>query len=128
VSQQNVDLVRQSFERFVETGEPVWELMHEDVEIRDHDIMDGSEYRGHAGFGQWLADWGAAWSSFEMEPQEYIDGGDCVIVVVHMRATGARSGIEVDRQDAAVNWLRDGKVARIDYFNNRDQALAAAGI
>src|ERR1017187_5551294 len=33
---------------------------HDEVEVRDHDIMDASDYRGHAGFGRWLEDWDAA--------------------------------------------------------------------
>jgi hypothetical protein len=34
----------------------------------------------------------------------------------------------VDRQDAIVYQLRDGKIGRLDYYNNRDQALKAVGL
>jgi len=44
-----------------------------------------------------------------------------------MRTTGRGSGIEVTRQDALVYRLRDGKIVRGDYYNDRDQALQAVG-
>ena len=47
-----------------------------------------------------------------MEPEEYIDAGDCVVVILRMSATGAKSGVEVNRQDGLVYRLRDGKVAQ----------------
>ena len=93
--------------------------LHEDVEVYDHDIPDRGEYRGHAGFGRWLRDWGAAWAEWNLEPEEFIDAGDRVIIVAHMRAKGRGSGVEVDRQDALVYELRDGKISRVDYYNRR---------
>jgi ketosteroid isomerase-like protein len=128
MSEQDIEVVRVALGEFFATGEPVWELIDENVEIHDHDIMDGSDYRGHDGFRRWLADWADAWSSFSADVEEYIDGGGCVVVVLRMRATGAASGIEIDRQDASVNVVRDGRIVGIDYFNSRAQALEAAGL
>lgn len=54
MSEQNVDLVRKGFEHFLATGEPAWDTLHERVEARDHDIMDGREYRGHDDVRRWL--------------------------------------------------------------------------
>jgi ketosteroid isomerase-like protein len=103
-------------------------LTHEDVVVADHDIMDGEDYRGHPGVKRWLADWATAWSNFSMEPEEYIDVGECVVVVFRLTATGASSGVEVARQDGLVNRLRDGKIVRLDYYNSRRQALDAVGL
>ena len=129
MSAENVEIVRRSFEHFVTTGEPDWELTHEQVEVRDHDIMDGRAYRGHDGVRTWLLeDWGPAWSEFSAEPEEYIDAGERVIAVFRIRAVGRGSGIEIERQDAAVYEVRDGLVARLDYYNNKPEALAAAGV
>jgi hypothetical protein len=58
MSRQNVELVRSQFEHFLATGEPLWEVLDERVEVRDHDIMDGRAYRGHADVRRWLfEDW-----------------------------------------------------------------------
>jgi hypothetical protein len=45
-----------------------------------------------------------------------------------MTAKGESSGIAIDRQDGLVYKLRDGMVVRLDYYNNRAQALKAAGL
>ena len=77
MSQANVELVQRGFEHFVATGEPAWETLHEHVEVDDHDIMDGREYRGHADVRRWLyEDWAAAWSDYSAEPQEFIEADD----------------------------------------------------
>ncbi len=129
MSRENVELVRRLLEPFVTTGEIVVELTAEDVVAYDHDIMDGQEYHGHEGIERWVADWSAAWSSFAIVPEQYIDaGGDCVVVLLHMHATGALSGVELDREDAIVYRVRDGKAVQVDYYNNRRDALASAGL
>jgi ketosteroid isomerase-like protein len=128
VSSGNLDLVRRAFANFVETGEPDWELTDDNVETYDHDIMDAGEYRGHAGIERWLGDWSAAWSEFEMEAEEFLESGEHVVVVLRMRAKGRGSNVTVERQDALVHELRDGKIVRLDYYNNREQALASVGI
>jgi ketosteroid isomerase-like protein len=128
MSQQNVAIIQRSFVTWDETGEPDWDLMHEDIEVHDHDIMDAGEYRGRAGVVRWLEDWGTAWSEFSMEPEEFLDAGERVVAVIRMRARGRGSSVQVERQDALVFELRDGKIARTDYFNDRQQALDAAGL
>jgi ketosteroid isomerase-like protein len=129
MSEQNVELVRRGFEHFLETGEPAWDTLHEHVEARDHDIMDGREYRGHADVRRWLfEDWASAWSEWRAEkPEEYIDVDDeHVIAVFQIKATGRSSGVAIERQDAMVFEVRDQLVRRIDYYNSKQQALAGA--
>jgi hypothetical protein len=62
MSRENVELVQEALGRTAPTGVPPWDVLHEDIEVRDHDILDASEYRGHAGFAHWLEDWSSAWS------------------------------------------------------------------
>jgi hypothetical protein len=128
VSEENVDRLRKSLDHLAATGEPEWSVLDEDVEIYDHDIPDAGDYRGHSGFGRWLEDWASAWSEFSLDPKEYLDVGNAVIVLFQMKATGAGSSITVEREDAMVCKMRDQKVVRIDYYNNREQALKAVGL
>jgi ketosteroid isomerase-like protein len=128
MSAENVELVRRTLERFVETGEVEWEAMHEKLEIHDHDIPEHGDYYGRAGFIRWLSDWGEAWSEWNLEVEEVLDAGDQVVAVIHLTAKGAASGITVDRHDSLVYGFRDGKVARTDYFNSRQQGLERAGL
>jgi ketosteroid isomerase-like protein len=129
VTAADVDVVRDSLRVWRQTGAPAWDLIAEDIEVHDHDIMDAGEYRGRAGVERWLGDWEAAWSDFGMRAEEFIDAGEHrVLVFVRMNATGRESKVRVEREDAILYALTDGLIRRIDYYNNRPEALAAAGI
>jgi len=123
MSQANVALIQTLLDVFLATGEMSWELLDEDIEVHDHDVMDAGEYRGHLGFARWLENWDAAWSEFTIEPEEFLDAEPCVVLVFRMKATGRSSGAAVERHDAMVWQVRDGKAVRLDYFNDREQAL-----
>jgi ketosteroid isomerase-like protein len=123
-----VEIVMRTLGHFIATGEVSWGTIDENIAIGDHDILDQRGYRGHAGFQSWLEDWTAAWTEYHMEPQEAIDAGDHVVVVIHMKAKGRGSGVTVERQDAIVHTMRTGKIVRIDYYNSREQALKAVGL
>jgi ketosteroid isomerase-like protein len=71
---------------------------------------------------------GAAWAEWSIEPDEFIDAGHSVVIVIRMNAEGRGSGIEVQRQDALVYQIRDRMITRVVYYNNRKQALEAAGL
>jgi ketosteroid isomerase-like protein len=125
---QNVAVVQQLLEHFMATGEPDWGTLHEQVEVYDHDTPDQrGEYHGHAGVARWLEEWGAAWSDYSIELEELIDVDERVVAVFNMNATGLGSGVKLERQDGMTCELRDGKIARLDYYNSREQALQAAG-
>ena len=70
----SVDVVQRAFGRFLETGEPHWALLDEQLATRDHDLLDAGEYDGHR---RWLADRSAAWSDFEIaRAVEVVDAGE----------------------------------------------------
>jgi ketosteroid isomerase-like protein len=128
MSPDNVRLVQDALERFVATGEPPWDALHEEIAVHDHDIMDAGDYRGHAGFGRWLEDWAAAWSGYAMEPEEFLDADGRVVAFIRQRTIGHGSGVALEREDAMVFELRDGKIVRLDYYNDRAEARKAAGL
>ncbi len=128
MSQENVENVRRGHEHFARTGEPAWEMIHPDIEVFDHDIPDArNPYRGVAGVAEWLADFAAAWDHYEMDVERVIDAGDRVVSLFRIRAVGAGSGIPVERGDGMVWVFRDGKLVRLDYFNDQDEALRSVG-
>src|SRR5438093_11864908 len=128
MSQENVDLVERFYQQYLATGELPWDMVDDKIVVHDHDTPDQGAYRGRAGVERWLRDWGDAWAEWSFEPEEFIDAGDAVIVVIRMHAKGMGSGVELDRQDALVYRFRDDKIIRTDYYNSKEQALEAAGV
>jgi ketosteroid isomerase-like protein len=80
------------------------------------------------GVTDWLSDFAEAWDSYEMEVERLIDVGDRVVSLFRIRAVGDGSGVSVERGDGMVWTFRDGKLARLDYFNHQADALEAAGL
>jgi ketosteroid isomerase-like protein len=100
-----------------------------DIEIEDHDIPDGEVYRGHGGYLVWLQKWAEPWESWQVEDVEVVaTGDDRALALFRLTAVGAGSGAEVTRLDGVAYRLRDGKVSRIDYYNDQAEARAAAGL
>jgi ketosteroid isomerase-like protein len=129
MSQENVEIVKEAHQRFTETGEPIWERVDAETEVFDYDIPDArNPYRGVQGITEWLADFAEAWDNYAMELERVIDVGDRVVSLFRIRAVGAGSGVPVERGDAMVWTFRDGKLARLDYFNDQGQALEAVGL
>jgi len=120
--------MKRFYERFLTTGEIPWDMVDERVEVHDHDTPDQGAYLGRGGVERWLQDWSEAWSNWEFEPEEFLDAGNAVIVVIRMHAKGAGSGVELDRQDAIVYRFSEDKILRTDYYNSKQQALEAAGV
>ena len=81
MSQDNVELVQLSLQHYADTGEPFLDGLDPDVEVHDHDIPDADVYRGPQGSMKWLRS-GAAWGSFSVEPERWIDAGDKVVVIL----------------------------------------------
>jgi hypothetical protein len=128
VSRENVERLRKGIEHFIATGEPDWSVLDPEVVVYDHDILDAGDYRGFSGYARWLEDFGSAWAEYNLAPEEYIDAGEHAIVVFKVSATGAGSGIRVERQDAMVCKVRNLKAVQIDYYNNRQEALKSIGL
>jgi ketosteroid isomerase-like protein len=128
MSQENVEIVRRFHDHFDRTGEPLWDVIDSEIEVYDHDIPDAGTYHGLAGYTKWLTNWGETFESYAMELARLVDAGDQIVSLIVMRASGRRSGVSVERKDAIVSTFRDGKIARIDYYNDQAQALEAVGL
>ncbi len=65
-------------------------------------------------------------SGFRIEPQEFIDCGETVIVVVEAQGTGSGSGAAVNQRWVQLATISEGLVRRIEPFTTREEALGAA--
>jgi ketosteroid isomerase-like protein len=63
------------------------------------------------------------WSEFRVEAEDFRDLGDVVLVTGRVKASGARSGVGLDRSWALAFRLREGKI--VWQHNFTEEALEA---
>jgi ketosteroid isomerase-like protein len=67
--------------------------------------------------------------SVRFEPESFIAvSGDRVLVFVRLSVVGGESGIEVEGRFAHLATLRHNRVARVEVYSDREEALEAAGL
>jgi ketosteroid isomerase-like protein len=133
VSDENVEIVRRVYEATARRDtEAVLALYHAKVEWDTSQdppmgtMFGSATYRGYDGLRRFFHEWYEAWEDIANDPEELIDAGDDVIVVVTDRARGRASGAEVARTHASVWTIKDGKIVRVAWFPTRAEALKAA--
>jgi ketosteroid isomerase-like protein len=73
-------------------------------------------------------EWLDTWDEHRLEVEEVIEGGDDVVLAIHIRARGRGSGVEADIRFYAQFKVRDGKIAYIYDHHERSAAVEAAGL
>src|SRR2546423_712749 len=127
MSQENVEVMR----RWIEATsrgeyEAAFAEVDPEVEIDDQDIPEAT---GADSFYEWMARWDASWESSRIEGVELLPSGDDkVVALFRMIVTGRRSGVELGRDDAVLAKFRDGRIVRLGYYNDQQQALEASGL
>ena len=127
---ENVELVRRLLEVYNERSfEQNNDLIAPDIvwDMSRVQLPDWQESTGRDEFLDWRGAWEEGFSSEHMEPEEIIDAGDRVVVLVHHRGHGKLSGIDVDQHFAMVWTVRDGRAVRMDLYPTREAALEAVG-
>ena len=131
MSQENVELARQAFEA-IHRGDFAWfeEWTTADlVIVQPPEVPDAKTYEGRDAVIEAWEDWPKQWEDFRLDLIEIIDVSDDVLIsVTRHRGRGRESGIEMDFEVFYVYYGRDGKVARMEMFFSREQALEAAGL
>jgi uncharacterized protein len=129
MSQENVEIVRRGFEAFVAGDLRTFlEVMDPDVEWEQ--VEEPVPRHGHTGVGEAVAQWHEMWEDPHYEAEEYIDGGEHVIVLLKLTGRGKASGAEVAMSSYLLFTLRQGKIIRMHEFGSgkRAEALEAAGL
>jgi ketosteroid isomerase-like protein len=132
MSQENVKLVQEAFEAFVR-GDRVKAARLVDPEVEFHGtvggLQEGQTARGQSEIDQTFeAEDLEAWEERRLEPEEFIDAGANVVVLLHEYRRGRGSGVELETKTAVVVAVSGGRVVRIQGYMDRDAALTAAGL
>jgi ketosteroid isomerase-like protein len=122
MADDNVELVRDAFGRFVETGELPMEVIHPEIEWK----TQLESYRGHEGVRRWQHAIVENLGRMDIEMTEIEAVGEKVVADVAIKGTAQITGIEGAVTSSTVWTIRDGLVTRVEAFLDRDQALRAA--
>jgi ketosteroid isomerase-like protein len=103
------------------------EVFSEDVELRPFlgRGLGSTTYRGHEGLRRWYEEATEEWDELVIEPYEFIERGDHLVIFLRAVGRGRGSHVEVSAEIVHVAEFRDGKFIRLDGFGDREQALEA---
>jgi uncharacterized protein len=82
-------------------------------------------YRGHDGMRRWFADLHQEWETFETNVARIEERGDRALCTFRVHARGRASGVVIDGELYHLLDLRDGLIARLEAFTERDEAVRA---
>ena len=129
MSQENVEIVRAAFAAF----------NRGDVDAALKDAAPSFEYdfsrsrspgRGIYRLDQmadYFKEFASMWEAMRLGPDEFVEAGEHVVTPFTNSFRG-RDGIEVTARAAFVWTIHDGAIARITFYQERHEALEAAGL
>jgi ketosteroid isomerase-like protein len=123
----NVAIVRRAYEAF-EKGEieELKRLTTPDFVLKASSATDGAEHHGPQAMDEIFAAIRARWDDFRLEPLEFYDGGNRVLV---LGTLVTKSSTEALASTAGQVWtLEDGKVTSLEAFLDSEDAIRAAGL
>ena len=103
-----------------------------DAEVEVHPALGAflasTVYRGHDGVATWYEETYEPWAELHAEPMRFIDAGESTVVVAALRARVPGGQVDVEAELAQVVTVRDGKIVRLDGYEEPDAAFAAVGV
>jgi ketosteroid isomerase-like protein len=131
MSQENVEIVRRVLEA-VAAGDRDRVIAFADPDCvvdATRNVFNPATYVGIDGVRQLFAGMDQTWAEMQVEPHEFVDGGDLVVVIGRLVGKGKGSGVNVERFNGQVWTLRKGLVVRLEIgYTDREAALEAAGL
>jgi ketosteroid isomerase-like protein len=127
VFEDDVERLRGAYQAFNHGGiEAILERLAPEIQVRDRESSPDRQTRyGKEGIKQLFDSYMEAFDALHLEPEEFIDAGDQIVVSLHQRLRGKGSGAEVAGRIAHVWTMRDGAVVRLRIFRDKESALEA---
>src|SRR5262245_12479519 len=129
MSEENVEIVRAIVNRTAQGDFSSWldDVTDDFVFVTSPDLPDAGTYREEAA-KEWLTAWVESFVGHRIEGSDFIDAGDKVFYEILQRGRPLGSRVAVEGRWWIVNTFREGKIARIEAFDERANALEAAGL
>jgi ketosteroid isomerase-like protein len=129
MSEENVEIARRALDAFARGG------VDAAVSFFDPDLTwetaadepDAGIYRGHDGIRTLVGRWTQGFE-LRIEPEEFIDAGEAVVIPYRLHTRERSTGIEIDGYETWVFRLREGKVFDVREYREKADALEAVGL
>jgi ketosteroid isomerase-like protein len=130
MSQENVEIVKAALAAY-NGGEIETALQYVDEEIAwvgPPEWLEKHLYKGHDGVREIAAQWSENFDEYRVDPVEFVDAGDEVVVLALQRGRIKGSSVPIEDPISYVWTMRDGKVVRVQVYFTWDEARAHAGL
>jgi ketosteroid isomerase-like protein len=132
---ENVEVARRAHEAFNRPDLGVFDLdafyrLADPALVADWSRSNGLEAGIYTGEAATRRFWHTFFEAFErvvVEPLEFIEHGESVVVPRHFHAWG-RQGVEVDAHSTVVVTVRDGLIIEMRLYRQTAEALKAVGL
>jgi ketosteroid isomerase-like protein len=127
-SHRGVDTLRRFYELW--NGGDVaalTELFDPGAEVRPalSAFLASTVYRGRDGVADWYEETNEPWSELRVQPERFVENGDRVLGMVRLVARSPGAHVEVDSEIAHIATVRDGRIVRLDGYDEPSAAMAA---
>ena len=101
-----------------------------DPQIEWKQVEEPEPARGYEGVAWAMVRWNEIWDDPRIEAEEYIDGGDRIVVLIRHRGRGKASGVEIDMASYHLFTVRQRRIVAMYEFGpgKRAEALEAVGL
>jgi ketosteroid isomerase-like protein len=130
MSQENVEVARRWMD-LVNRGdvEGLARLLAPDIQcFPASDQPESMPFRGLDAFVAYAKGWLEVFDQYVIEPGEYLDLGECVVVVGRVIARGRGSGVETADTHAWLICFSDGKATEYRECGSKELAFEAAAL
>jgi ketosteroid isomerase-like protein len=129
MSQENMEIVKAWYDAY---NREDWDAFYKDVAPGfEVDLSRAvGPWRGVFGLDQvrrLVGEFSETWESARLEPHEFIEAGDLVVVPATQHLKG-RGGIEVVASATLVWTIRNGAIERVTMYQERQDALEDLGL
>jgi uncharacterized protein len=127
MSAENVQVLRDGYAAFARQDVPaVLAAFDEGIQWNvPGSLPFGGTFHGHEGVMRFFGKLAESWQDLSVEPEEFIDAGDTVVVVARDRGTGVGGALET--QTVHLWRMRDGKAVSFTEFTDTAKTLHALG-
>jgi uncharacterized protein len=130
VGESNAEQVRRAYDALREGGpDAILEFIDPqfEAEAPPELSVEPQTYRGKEGVKRWFDLFYEVVDEVRLEPEEFVEAGDDVVVPLQLVVKGHESGVEVAQSLTQVWTMRDGRATRMQAFPDKETALRSLG-